>query len=141
MSFLRPAATLPLTLLLLIGCSSGPHIVPVKGVATRGGQPVKGLLLTFSPEGDGRPSTGQTDEQGRFELKFDKDTKGALVGKHKVAVTFRPRNPGEAAEFAEGRIKLHPDQDVILEKFGNRDTTTLSVDITDSAKGIELKLD
>ena len=141
MRFLRFAAALPFSLVVLVGCSGGPHIVPVKGVVTRAGQPVKGLVLTFYPEGDGRPSTGLTDDQGHFELKYDKDTKGALVGKHKVIVTFRPRNPGEGAEFAEGRIKLHPDQDVILEKFGKRETTSLSVEITNAHHDIELKLD
>jgi hypothetical protein len=133
MPTLRNAAALTLVLLLLSGCSSGPRVVAVRGTVTRGGQPLKNLLLTFYPENDGRPSSGQTDADGRFELKYDKDTKGAMSGKHKVVVAFRPRSPVEPA--------FHPEQDAILEKYGNRETTALAVEIANADSNLQLKLD
>lgn len=142
MPTLRIAAALPLVLVLAIGCDSGPRVVPVKGVVTRGGQPFKTrLLVTFHPESGGRSSSGQTDAEGRFELKFDRDTKGAAVGRHKVIVAFRPANAKEEAEIAEGRARLHPDQEAITEKFGKVETTPLTVEITAARSDLELKID
>ena len=123
MNSLFRRAALPFFLLLLfVGCNkSGPSVVPVKGIATRDGQPIKNLLITLYPEeGKGRPSTGMTDDEGRFELKYDKDTKGAVVGMHKVVVAFRPRNLQEELDLEEGNFSFHPDKDAILEKYGER---------------------
>ena len=127
--------------LLLVGCTSGPTIVEIEGVATRDGKPVKNLFLTFYPDDGALLSTGVTDEQGRFELKKNKAQKGAAVGTHKVVATFRPRSPQEEAEYAEGKLKFHPEQDAILEKYGKRETTAMSVEITGSTKDLELKFD
>jgi hypothetical protein len=138
---LLQAAALPCLLFLLAGCSDGPRVVAVKGVALRGDQPVKNLLLTFYPANDGRPSTAMTDEQGLFELKHDKQTKGAIVGPHKVVVAFRPRNAKEEMELRAGTLKLHPDQDAITEKYGKLETTALSVEITKAEDNLLLKLD
>jgi hypothetical protein len=142
MPTLRIAAILPLVLVIAGGCESGPRVVPIKGVVTRGGQPFKRrLLVTFTPENGGRSSTGLTDAEGRFELKFDRDTKGAALGKHKVVVAFRPANAREEAEIAAGRATLHPDQEAILDKYGKRETTALSVEITAARNDLELKID
>jgi hypothetical protein len=142
MPTLRIAASLPLVLFMACGCDSGPPVVPVKGVVLRGGQPFKSrLVVTFYPEGGGHSSSGQTDAEGRFELKFDRDTKGAVPGKHKVIVAFRPANPKEETEVAEGSRKFHPDQDAILEKYGKRETTALTVEITAARNDLELKID
>jgi hypothetical protein len=142
MPTLRIAAVLPLVLFIACGCEGGPRVVPVKGVVTRGGQPFKSrLVVTFYPEDGGHSSSAQTDAEGRFELKFDRDIKGAALGKHKVVVAFRPANPKEEAEIAEGRAKLHPDQEAILQKFGKRETTELIVEITSPRNDLELKID
>src|SRR5688572_4953174 len=85
------------------GCGTGgPNVVAVTGVATRGGKPVPNLLLTFEPE-RGRPSSGITDEHGCFTLQYDRRQDGAVVGKHKVYVSFMPRDPGEEAALRGGR--------------------------------------
>lgn len=136
---LRAAALI--VLLGCVGCKSDSTIVPVKGVVTRNGQPVKFVFLTFCPEEEGVASRGMTDAEGRFELNYDKDTKGARVGKHKVVAVFRPRNPAEEMDFASGKIKLHPDQNAITEKYGKRETTALTVEITGPRNDLELKLD
>ncbi len=133
----RIAAALPLLLFLLTGCSDKPTVVAVKGTVTRGGKPLKSLLVTFYPEDGGRSSSGRSDDQGHFELKYDNDTKGATLGNHKVAVAFKPLGPKEeAADFS-----FHPEQDAILEKYGQRATTPLSVEITRAESDLQLKLD
>jgi hypothetical protein len=142
MRVLRFTAILPFALLLLIGCGGNPKVVAVKGTVTRGGQPFKSRLsLTFYPENGGRPSTADSDVDGRFELKFDRDTRGAVVGKHKVVVAFRPDSPKQMVEVKEGKSKYHPDQDAILKKFGKREKTELSVEITGATNNLEVKID
>ena len=69
---------------VLAGCGdSGPKIVPVTGTLKYKGQPVTNATLWFQPE-TGRPSWGQTDEQGHFTLNYDRGHEGAVPGKHKV---------------------------------------------------------
>ena len=141
MKSLLRAAVLLGVLFLSIGCKSDPVVLPVMGVATRGGQPIKHLSLTFFPADNSRPSLGVTDEEGRFELKFDRKTKGVSVGTHKVVAAFRPRSPKEEADFAAGTITFHADQDAILEKYGKRDTTKMEVTITKAESDLQLKFD
>jgi len=80
------------------GCGPEYHIVPVSGVITRGGEPVKDLLVTFQPMGGtisepvGPASYGHTDEQGRYTLKIIHDHQdGAIVGTHRVILRHRNR--------------------------------------------------
>src|SRR5216683_1062784 len=109
------AMALACLLVLLAGCNSGPRLVPVKGVVTRGGKPVAFLSVSFAPADGTRPSSGRTDEQGRFELKFDSKTKGAVTGSNKVVVAFRPRSVQEEVDITAGKVvAFHPDQDDIL---------------------------
>lgn len=130
-----------IVLLALVGCNTGPAVVPVNGVVTRGGQPVRNATLSFYPGEMGRMSTAITDEQGRFELKYQKGTKGAAVGKHKVVVKFRPRSPQEEMDVSEGKLKLHPDQDIIEQKYGKLESTPLTVEITRAEENLQILLD
>ena len=51
------------------------------------GQPLADADVTFQPEGPGRASVGTTDSQGRYELNYTNDVRGALVGPHRVMIT------------------------------------------------------
>lgn len=75
------------------GCGrSGPEIAPVTGVVTLDGKPVAGKQVSFSPKDftpntqSGRSSTGITDEEGRYELYYTAQKKGALITKHEVTI-------------------------------------------------------
>jgi len=140
---LSGTAGLSCMLVWLAGCGSGPTLVSVKGVVTRHGAPVKNLRVTFSPETGGRPSQGKklTDAEGRFELWYDKDSKGAAIGKHKVTVKFMPPSPKDETAFYAGELKVHPDQDAITEKYGKGETTALSIEITHAESDLQIKLD
>jgi len=80
------------------GCGSGgppvPELVPATGVVTKGGQPVVDAIVTFWPE-KGAQSVGNTDAEGRFELKYMGTTPGAVPGKHSVKIS---KMSGEAGE-------------------------------------------
>jgi hypothetical protein len=127
--------------LILPGCGSGgPTVVPVTGTVTRNGNPVAHVHLDFMPEAGGRPSWGVTNEQGQFTLEYDPQQKGAEVGKHKVAVKFRPSSPKAEFELRSGKIRFHPDQKAIEAKYGNLETTPLEVDVK-SGQPLMLQLD
>lgn len=86
---------LPLGLVVLLvgaaGCNRVPaELADVTGVVTFYGEPFSADVL-FEPldenyERVGRPSTGATDDRGRFALSFTPDADGAIVGWHRVTV-------------------------------------------------------
>ena len=75
--------------LLVAGCGgSGRELGKVKGTVTLGGQPLEGAEVTFQPTAKGTaPSAGTTDADGRYELMYTFDTKGAVPGEHVVTIT------------------------------------------------------
>ena len=88
LSRLLPAVTL---CLFLAACSSTPsdqpEVAPVRGKVTKGGQPVAGANVIFSPVGEGRSATAVTDAAGNYELVYLRDIKGARVGENEVRIT------------------------------------------------------
>lgn len=132
--------TLALVPLAATGCGDpdAPEIARVTGQATRGGKPVPSLTVNFMPT-DGRPSWGITDAQGRYELEYNADYKGAKVGHHKVYVGFRPTSIDGSASDVEGLSD--EDRRAIMEKYGSEQTTSLEVDVTEDRQVIDLKLD
>ena len=80
----------------LAGCG-GPVLVPLKGRVTCNGKPVADAALIFSPipksESDresAKAAAAGTDADGRFEVSTYKVGDGAIVGKHRVAITLDP---------------------------------------------------
>jgi hypothetical protein len=72
-------------LLVCLGCGGG-DVGYVEGTVTMDGNPLPDALVTFQPE-SGRPSYGRTDGNGRYELIYTKDAKGAVPGKHTVTIS------------------------------------------------------
>lgn len=72
----------------LWGCggSDGPEVGRVRGKVTFDGKPVANAQIQFVPKGTGRTSTAQADAEGNFDLLYDSERMGALVGKHTVRV-------------------------------------------------------
>jgi hypothetical protein len=138
-----PLLILLCALFLTNGCGRS-DVVPVKGIATRGGQPVANVVLWFTPT-DGRPSWALTDSEGKFELDYSREYKGAKVATHRVTVNYEPRpaDPGEEQLILSGR-KARPtrpaEMDAILAKYG-QGVSTLDVEISRGVSDLEIKLD
>jgi hypothetical protein len=122
------------------GCSQGPKLVPVTGTVTAAGQPVPNILLVFTPK-EGRPSMAHADDQGKFQLMYEKDRPGAMAGTYKVTVYWSPRSMEEEMAFAKGTQKRPASLDKILAKYGSEEKTPLRVEITDANPVVDLKLD
>lgn len=76
------------SVLLLVGCGGGsdlPELGEVTGVVTLDGQPVSGAQVQFIPQ-SGRPSSGETDASGKYELHYTADVAGAVLGSHTVKI-------------------------------------------------------
>jgi len=89
------------TLAGLVGCPRGKpglKTVAVTGTVTLDGQPVDGASVAFSPKApDGKAAVGLTDSSGKFTLKTDGTTEGALPGSYTVTVS---KTSGGSADSA-----------------------------------------
>lgn len=74
-------------LLLPIGCGSDdqPELGKVSGLVTLDGKPLPHVEITFAPD-VGRPSYGETADDGKYELNYVRDIQGAKVGRHTVTI-------------------------------------------------------
>jgi hypothetical protein len=85
------SASLSLTVsLLLTGCggAAGPELGKVSGRVTLDGQPLANAVVRFQPAGAGGTySTGRTDADGNYQLRYSRDQYGALIGSHRVSVS------------------------------------------------------
>ncbi|MEW4527500.1 MAG: carboxypeptidase-like regulatory domain-containing protein [Maioricimonas sp. JB045] len=90
----------PLTL-TACGCgrSDLPELGDVSGHVTLDGQPLADAIVNFTPVGEGRPSTAQTDAEGYYELQYLADVSGALIGEH--VVTIEPVVTEEMDDYDE----------------------------------------
>lgn len=82
-----------------LGCGSKgdqPELGTVHGTVTLDGQPLVGVAIVFQPD-NGRPSRGMTDAEGKYELIYIRQTKGAKVGPHRVEIA-----PSEEGAVEEG---------------------------------------
>jgi len=70
------------------GSGDRPELGSVHGTITMDGKPFGKVVVVFSPA-EGRPSTGVTDDEGRYELQYLNDAKGAKIGAHTVG--FAPQ--------------------------------------------------
>ena len=73
------------------GCGGGqadgqPDLGLVKGTVSMDGKPLLGTMVIFSPE-KGRPSMGATDSDGKYQMSYIGNTKGAKLGNHKISIT------------------------------------------------------
>lgn len=90
--------------LLLPGCGRGdlPALALTKGIVKLNGQPLAAATVRFQPvANEGTYSTAVTNHNGEFELKYNRKTRGAILGKHLVTITTgHPDNENENGEPA-----------------------------------------
>jgi hypothetical protein len=99
--------------LLFAGCSSGPYqVASVSGRITLNGNPLPGVAVMFQPVAQGSNinpgpgSYGITDKDGRYTLiLIGKQSKGAVVGKHKVRITEHDETPQDPSDDSPKKRK------------------------------------
>ena len=123
-------AILGIWLACQIGCSSAHELetAPVRGTVTLDGTPVSAGGVRFVPE-LGRGATAAIAEDGTYVLGTYRQSDGAIVGKHKVAVLqYRVTEGGSGpppgfvpipskyrnSESSGLEFEVKPDQDNII---------------------------
>ena len=82
----------------LVGCGGNagyPDTAPVTGTVTLDGEPLEGAKVSFAPV-EGRHSTGKTNAEGKYELRYTGAIKGAMLGTHRVMIEKKIPDPGGA---------------------------------------------
>ena len=125
----------------LAGCGDGsPPVVKVTGTLNYLGKPVTNAHLTFLPD-FGRQSWAQTDAQGKFKINYDKHQDGAVVGKHKVWVEYKPISHAEQEAYMMGKPPpISKEMKTFFEKYGQANST-LEVQIERNTRELNLNLD
>ncbi|MFV0444748.1 MAG: carboxypeptidase regulatory-like domain-containing protein [Planctomycetaceae bacterium] len=85
----------------------------VTGTVKLKGKPLADAIVILEPDAGGPASTGRTDAEGKFEVQYDADHKGAVPGVHLVRVT---KMDGEAGA------------EQVPEKFNSRSELLVSVE-------------
>lgn len=95
------------------GCApKAPYaLVPISGVATYRGEPIPtGFRVEFEPTDGGRPSFGQIQAGGKFEVVHTASQKGVKAGPCKVKIYWNgnPETEPVPDDFAEMIVKYGP---------------------------------
>lgn len=79
------------SLVFVLGCGpSGPELGKVSGIITMDGEPVEGAYVTYLPLFPGGIELNcarKTDDTGYYEMQFNADRNGVLLGEHRVLVS------------------------------------------------------
>ncbi|WP_437193578.1 carboxypeptidase-like regulatory domain-containing protein [Planctomicrobium sp. SH527] len=94
------------TLVSALGCgggAKGPDVGTVTGVVTMDGTALPNVNVGYELQSaaGGRPSIARTDESGKYTLRYDETTPGALVGTHKVTVSTPQDAPDPSGKFKD----------------------------------------
>lgn len=101
-----------------------PELGLVTGVVTLDGQPLSEAMITFEPTTGGSFSSGTTDETGTYELLFNADHNGAVIGTHKVTII---KHDGEAGP------------NIVPMKYNERTTLTAEISASENQKDFALE--
>ncbi|MEW4563322.1 carboxypeptidase-like regulatory domain-containing protein [Bremerella sp. JC770] len=100
----RLAVALSVMLLSLIGCagpSDQPDLGQVRGTVTLDGEPLSNVVVVFQPD-VGRPASGRTDADGKYELTYIRSTRGTKIGHNRVEIA--PSEEEDAAGEDAGEV-------------------------------------
>lgn len=139
-SFFRATALASILCLTLAGCGNS-GVVSVSGTLTYKGKPVTNAFVNFVPESGDRPSMGETDENGRFTLTYDPQTKGAQVGKHRVFVQHNTvADAGKPGSVPGMAPKMSSDMAEFFSKYSG-DKSKVEVTIDKAVSDLKLTWD
>jgi hypothetical protein len=134
----RAAVAGALFVALVAGGCGSPDFVKVTGRVTYKGQPVPSTQLRFVPDNGERPSTGLTDDDGHFTVRYSKRQAGTPPGSYTVFLTYIPSNEEEnhtAPPKASKELKA------VIAKYGDPKTSSLHYELTKDGQVLEINLE
>lgn len=139
----------------VVGCSryvedkwsrARPRTYPARGIVQCEGRPVAGAVVTFlgrAAAGGELAAVGQTDSNGRFELKTFRPGDGVITGSHRVTIEKRSLGGGEPdtgkpfasqQEYEAQRAAAGRSPRLVRElpaKYGSFETSGLTAEVTE----------
>jgi len=101
---------------------------------TLDGETVEGATVRFYPT-NGRGSSGKTDENGYYTLRYTRSESGAVIGEHKVTVSTEVQAGGYGDnDVVEARAESIP------KKYLDRKKTELIKTVERGSNTIDLEL-
>ena len=119
-----------------IGCGSKlPYeVVKLEGTVTYKGEPLENVIVHFRPA-EGRESNATTTGGGRFAMRYTHDVDGVQKGPGKFFLSMEEAS----GTIAGGGTKTSPALAEALRKY-TAENTTMAVEITESSRDYQLKL-
>ena len=116
------------------GCGGGvadqPELAAVSGQVTLDGQPLPNVILTFKPVGEGRSSSGVSDEDGNYSLQYTANADGAMIAKHSVKVAMVEEDDVDATVKTKAVSKLPANAtDGSMEKEVKAGSNTINIEL------------
>ena len=124
-------ACLSMIAVLAVGCGQSIRTVPVEGMVVVDGDPVPGLTVQFAPASGERPSTGFTDQDGRFKLRYNKDILGVLPGEQQVTFSWSQDEPSQKPTAL---------QTIVLAKHGEDSGTPYELDVVGQTRNLVIEI-
>ena len=124
-----------LLLACLAGCGSHPRRVPVSGLVTIQGDPLRWGVILLDPIDGGPPAVGEMQRDGTFRLTTFREFDGAIPGTYRVSFLVYPLD-GPPALY--GRTKKK--SDYLPVKYTDPQRSGLQVVISDRDNHLELHL-
>jgi hypothetical protein len=119
------------------GCRS--ELVDASGKLTYKGKPVPSVLVMFQPEDGSRRSTGVTDDDGRFSLRFSRTQTGVKRGRHTIVLKYEV-----SAEEELGKKKSPLSKElkaIIPSKYGDPKKSPLHREVTENGQFFDIDLE
>ena len=89
------------------GPSDQPELGQVTGTITLDGKPLSGVAVVFQPD-NGRPATGVTDKEGKYELRYIRDTMGTKIGHNRVEIAPQEGEEDDPVEASADEVNSSP---------------------------------
>lgn len=125
------------TLVLVSGCSRSPYdLAPVTGTVTVDGKPADVIVVFFPEDTQLRSANGATNANGRFTMGTLKGGDGAVVGKHRVAISTKTPPPMRGGGSVLGADKKVNEKFVLPfpVKYCNPETSGIEVEVKKKGK-------
>jgi hypothetical protein len=124
-----PLLFLSICSLCLTSCGGG--LIRTSGVVTLDGDPIRNAAVMFVPVDGGRPSTGRTDAEGRFELSTIVPGDGTAPGEYTVTITacesLVPED--EAGPVTDEDYENEQIRWIVPQRYSRAETSGLTADV------------
>src|SRR5262249_55663652 len=116
----------------------GSELVNASGRVTYKGRPVPSTRVIFVPEDGSRRSTGLTDDDGNFTLRFSRTRDGVKRGRHTVILRYEVSADEETHQIPP---KASTEVKAVIARFGDPKKSALHYEITSNGQVFEIELD